>query len=192
MADEQGDEVERWSAPRAWLYATLSANPRSNRAMVEVASPGPGDTVLDVGCGSGAAVRQAARAGATAIGVDPSPAMVRTARRRSGAAANVRFVEGDAAHVPLADHSVTIAWAIATFHHWPDRRAGLEELRRVLRPGGRLLLGERRLRRAGGHGLTPPAADDTAGLLRQLGYGDVSVEPRRLLLVTMLIIGGTA
>lgn len=191
MTEQQGDEVERWSAPWAWLYTTLAANPRSNRVLVELAAPGPGDTVVDIGCGAGAAVRAAARVGAEAIGVDPSPAMVRTARRRSGGVANVRFVGGDAAHLPLAAESATIAWAIATFHHWPDRRAGLEELRRVLRPGGRLLLGERRLRRAGGHGLTRSDAEDTAGLLRQLGYRAVTIEPRRLLVATMLVIGGT-
>ena len=192
MTDERDDEVERWSAPWAWLYATVAANPRSNRVVVELAEPGTGDVVLDVGCGAGAAVRAAARTGAQAIGVDPSPAMVRTARRRSDGVANVRFVDGDAAHLPLDDDSVTIAWAIATFHHWPDRRAGLEELRRVLRPGGRLLLGERRRRRAGGHGLTRSDAEDTTGLLRQIGYRPVTTEERRLLLGTMLVIGGTA
>lgn len=188
----RGDDVERWPAPWAWLYATFWANPRSNRVVAELAAPGPADTVVDVGCGAGAAVRAAADAGATAIGVDPSPAMVRNAQRRHGAAARVRFVEGDAAHLPLDDDSVTIAWAIATYHHWPDRRAGLEELRRVLRPGGRLLLGEKRLRRPGGHGQTPAEAEDIAGLLRQLGYREVAITTRRLLFATMQVIAGTA
>jgi ubiquinone/menaquinone biosynthesis C-methylase UbiE len=189
--DRQHDEVERWSAPWAWLYATVWANPRSNRVVAELAAPGPGDTVVDVGCGAGAAVRAAAEAGAGAIGVDPSPSMVRNAARRHGGTAGARFVEGDAADLPLDDDSATIAWAIATYHHWPDRRAGLEELRRVLRPGGRLLLGEKRLRRPGGHGLTRAEADDVAGLLRQLGYRDVTVTSRRLLLATLLVIAGT-
>lgn len=186
------DRVERWSAPFAWLYSLCSANPRSNRLVVAEASPGRDDVVVDVGCGAGAAVRAAARVGATAVGIDPSSAMVTIATRRSRGVPGTRFAEGDAGDLPLDDASVTIAWAIATFHHWPDRRAGLDELRRVLRPGGRLLLGEKRLRRPDGHGLTTDGAEEAAELLRRLGYRDVTVEHRRLTLLSMMIIGATA
>lgn len=186
------DDVERWPLWRAWLYSLLSANPRSNREMVRLAAPTSRDHVLDVGSGAGAAVRRAAAAGATATGVDPSTAMVQVARRRSRNLDGVRFEVGDAANLPLADDSVTIAWAIATYHHWPDRRAGLTEIHRVLAPGGRLLIGERRLRRGRGHGLSADQVEETAALLRELQYRDVTVEPHRLRLVTMLVIAGTA
>ena len=47
---------------------------------IQLSGLGPGDAVVDIGCGPGAAVRQAVRAGARAIGVDPAPIMLRTAR----------------------------------------------------------------------------------------------------------------
>lgn len=173
-------DVERWSWLRAGCYALLSANPRSNALLVDLAAPGPDDRVLDIGCGAGAAVRRAAARGAAAVGVDPSPAMVAQARRRSADHPGVRFEVGDAAALPLEDDSITVAMAIATYHHWPDGPAGLAEVRRVLAPGGRLLLGEKRLRRDGGHGLTDAGAAAVADLLRELGFRDVRVEPHRL------------
>lgn len=185
------EDVERWSWLRAFCYALVSSNPRSNALLVDLAAPGPGDVVLDIGCGAGAAVRRAAERGATAVGVDPSPAMVAQARRRSAGQRGVRFEVGDAAGLPLDDDSVTVALAIATYHHWPDGRAGLAEVRRVLAPGGRLLLGEKRLRREGGHGLTDTGAAAVADLLRTLGYQDVTVQPHRLgRFATMHVISG--
>src|SRR5579862_8589679 len=103
----------------------------------------PGDHVVDVGCGPGAAARQAAKAGAAVVGVDPAPVMRRAARlltQRSGA---VRFVEGTAEALPVADASASVVWAIASAHHWADLDGGLREVRRVLRPGGRFVAIER-------------------------------------------------
>lgn len=186
------DDVERWSTWWATLYALCSRDPRSNQLVVGDAALTRGDVVLDIGCGVGAAVRRAAAGGADATGVDPSPAMVDIARRRSRGRAGVRFVVGDAADLPLPDDSVSIAWTIASFHHWPDRRAGLVEVGRVLRPGGRLLVGERRRCRAGGHGLTPADADGLVDLLRSLGYEDASIASHRAGLSTMHVVSARA
>lgn len=160
------DEVERWPLIGAWAYAVTSPNPRSNREVVTLADPRAGQRALDVGCGPGAAVRRAAAAGAEVTGVDPSPAMVRIATRRSRDHPNADFVVGHAADLPLEDHSVDVAWTIAAYHHWHDQAAGLDELHRVLAPGGRLLVGERRLRKSGGHGLS---TDDATRLVADLG-----------------------
>src|SRR3974390_220278 len=76
---------------------------RAAALICELASLGPGDRVVDVGCGPGAAVRVAVRHGATATGVDPSRGSLRLARvisRARGANAAV-FVDGDAEHLPL-------------------------------------------------------------------------------------------
>jgi len=57
-----------------------------------------------------------------------------------------------------------VAWALSSVHHWEDRAAGLREIRRVLEPGGRMLLAERRARPGAhghaAHGLTRAQADD--------------------------------
>ena len=189
MAD---DEVERWPAWWARLYATVARDPVSNRLVVEAASPGPGDRVLDVGCGAGAAVRRAAAGGAQALGVDPSPAMVEHARRSHADHPGARFEVGDAANLPLADDAVSSAWAIATFHHWPDRRAGLREVRRVLEPGGRLWLAEKRLGRLGSHGLDAEELDATVELLGEVGFRHVRVTTARVRWSRMALVGATA
>jgi len=111
------------------------------------------DAVADIGCGPGTAVRRAARVGASAVGIDPAPVMLRLAgflTRRSGPA--VRYTEGSAEALPLPDSSVSVAWSIASVHHWADLDAGLREARRVLTPGGRLVAIER-LTRPGATGL---------------------------------------
>lgn len=182
------DEVERWPMIGAWCYSLLARNPRSNREVVALADPRPGQRALDIGCGPGAAVRRAAEAGAEVTGVDPSPAMVRIATRRSRDHPGASFVVGHAADLPLADDSVDVAWTIAAFHHWPDQAAGLEEVRRVLAPGGRLLVGERRSSKDGRHGLS---TDEATRLVTDLGahgfhdatIAEVRVWPRWLLVV---------
>src|SRR5262249_10883716 len=102
------------------------------------------DAVADIGCGPGTAARGAARLGASVVGIDPAPVMLRVARlltRRSAHA--VRYAQGSAEALPLPDSSVSVIWSIASVHHWFDLDAGLSEARRVLRPGGRLVAIER-------------------------------------------------
>ncbi len=103
-----------------------------------------GEAVADIGCGTGTAARHAASLGATVTGIDPAPAMLRLARlltRQSPAA--VRYLQGSAEALPLPGSSVSVAWSIACVHHWADLDAGLDEARRVLKPGGRLVAIER-------------------------------------------------
>jgi ubiquinone/menaquinone biosynthesis C-methylase UbiE len=139
-----------------------------------------GDAVADIGCGPGTAARSAARLGASVVGVDPAPVMLRVARlltRRSAQA--VRYAEGSAEALPLPDSSVSVAWSIASVHHWADLDAGLREARRVLKPGGRLVAIER-LSRPGAtglasHGWTPEQASAFADRCRAHGFTGASV-----------------
>jgi ubiquinone/menaquinone biosynthesis C-methylase UbiE len=114
---------------------------------VALTGAGAGDDVVDVGCGPGAAVRLAAARGASSVtGVDPAAVMLRFGRTltRPGHATTVRYQEGTAEALPLPDGSATVVWSLATVHHWRDLDAGLQEVRRVLRPSGRFLVLERR------------------------------------------------
>lgn len=96
-------------------------------------------TALDVGCGTGEITNWVADRGVAAVGVDPSPTMLETARQR--AAPGTRFHECDGARTPLPEAGVDAAWAAFVFVCLPDvaaMRAVAAELARVVRPGGRI------------------------------------------------------
>ena len=150
----------------------------------ELAGVGPNDVVVDIGCGPGGAARHAAHLGATVTGIDPAAVMLRTARLLTRGANKPRYVEGTAESLPVADDYATVAWSIAAVHHWVDLDAGLREVRRVLRPGGRLVAMERRTQpgAAGlaGHGWTDSQAEAFADRCREHGFENVSVRHREV------------
>jgi ubiquinone/menaquinone biosynthesis C-methylase UbiE len=168
---------------------------RSTRLVVELAGVGPGDRVVDVGCGPGRFLREAAERGATAVGVDPSSQMRRLARRAipDRLRAAVTVVDGTAERLPLDDASATVAWAVASFHHWADPDAGLAEVRRVLAPGGRLLVAERLAGPRGwfrGHALTWEAAEHLAAQAEQAGFAEVTPSRHRLGRRQLVVVAG--
>lgn len=100
--------------------------------------------VVDVGCGTGELLplfaSSAARVQAYA-GADLSPEMLRVARRKAaGLEPRAVFVAADAGALPFRAESFDTAISASSLHYWADARAGLAEIRRVLRPGARLLL----------------------------------------------------
>jgi SAM-dependent methyltransferase len=99
--------------------------------------------VLDVGCGDGALVRAAVSRGAEATGVDPDPAML-SAARECAASAGVRatFQEGRIERLPFPDASFDIVTAVTVLCFVSNAGAAVREMARVLRPGGRLIIGE--------------------------------------------------
>lgn len=98
----------------------------------------PGMAVLDVGIGTGLLARQALHilgGGASLVGVDPSPGMMAEARLPG-----IRLLEGRAESLPVADASADFIMMGYALRHIDDVDAALAEFRRVLRPGGRLLI----------------------------------------------------
>jgi demethylmenaquinone methyltransferase / 2-methoxy-6-polyprenyl-1,4-benzoquinol methylase len=113
---------------RAWRRAT--------RLALELT---PGERVLDLAAGTGVSTAELARSGATAIGLDISLGMLRAGRR---VRPHVPLLAGDALALPFADGSfdaVTISFGLRNL---VDPVAGLRELARVTRPGGRLVVCE--------------------------------------------------
>lgn len=104
------------------------------------------DVVLDIGSGLGTSALLIARAtGCAVVGVDLSPANVEQATARAaaaGLAGRVRFVEGDAEALPLADASVDGAVSECSLCLVPDKAAAVRELARVLRPGARVAISD--------------------------------------------------
>ena len=103
-----------------------------------------GATLLEIGVGTGGLLAELAADGAKVIGVDHSPAMLEEARRRVTAAglATVDLRLGEMSHLPLPDAAVDTVIAAMVLHHAAEPLTVLAEIRRVLLPGGRLLLAD--------------------------------------------------
>ena len=171
------------------------------RRLAAAAAVRPGDTVLDAACGTGDLALAAAAAGAgEVVGVDFSPRMLERARRKSSA---IEWVEGDLLALPFPAASFDAATIGFGIRNVPELERALAELRRVLRPGGRLavleitrprgllrpfftvwfdrivpLLG-RALRAGAAYTYLPasvrrfPAAEELAALMTRAGFADV-------------------
>lgn len=155
---------------------------RNARQANEITQITGSDHVVDIGCGPGNAARMAARCGARVTAVDPAAAMLRVARMVTRRDARILWAEGTAEAIPVADGAATVVWALATVHHWRDVTGGLAEVHRVLGPGGRLLVVERRSPQDAtgfaSHGWTEQQAYAFAALCRDAGLGDVVVDDR--------------
>ena len=146
-ATGQGEETEVWNDETAAQYVEKWGKDPTNRMTVEAAGLRPDDIVVDVGCGGGEAVRVAAErvVRGRVIGVDPTPAMIRIATEQSRdhpCAERIRFLEGPAEKLPLESGSASVVLAINSAHHWEDPDLGLQEVLRVLAPGGRFFIGD--------------------------------------------------
>jgi demethylmenaquinone methyltransferase / 2-methoxy-6-polyprenyl-1,4-benzoquinol methylase len=115
---------------------TMGLDQRWRRATV-AAVVQPGDRVLDACCGTGDLGIAAARAGARVTGVDFSERMLERARQK---APEVEWVQGDALALPFPDSAFDAATVGFGVRNLDDLERGLRELRRVLRPGGRLAI----------------------------------------------------
>lgn len=98
-----------------------------------------GTTIVDLGAGTGRSTEVLAQTGALVVAVEPEPAMRAHAARRFAAEPRVTVVAGQAEATGLPDHSVDHAAAMQALH-WFDLDATRAELRRILRPGGHVIL----------------------------------------------------
>jgi arsenite methyltransferase len=109
--------------------------------------PRPGERVIDVGCGAGIDTLIAAKKvgpEGCVIGVDMTPSMLEKARQaaREMSLANVEFREGYAEELPVEDSWADVVISNGVLNLMADKAAGLEEMSRVLKPGGRLQIGD--------------------------------------------------
>ena len=115
---------------------TIGLDQRWRRATV-AAVVRPADRVLDACCGTGDLAVAALQAGATVTGLDFSERMLERARRKSG---EIEWVQGDAEKLPFEDASFDAATVGFGVRNLADLERGLAELRRVLRPDGRVAI----------------------------------------------------
>jgi ubiquinone/menaquinone biosynthesis C-methylase UbiE len=102
----------------------------------------PNDRVLDLGCGTGWASRRLARmvTSGEVVGVDVADEMLRRAEAASTSFSNVRYLWGSAESLPLPENHFSKVLSVESFYYYADQGTALDELRRVMSPGGRLFI----------------------------------------------------
>jgi SAM-dependent methyltransferase len=123
-----------------WADAPQDPEPWAweRRRALLLAETGPGERVLDLGCGAGRFVAALRDAGADPVGVELAEAALERARRNAPGA-DLRALEPDGS-LPLEHGSVDLVWCSEVLEHVADTEQALLEVRRVLRPGGRALI----------------------------------------------------
>ena len=149
-----------------------------HRAVVEKLDLDSGDHVLEVGFGPGTAIRLAALRAAFVAGIEASSAMVLQAARRNRPTIRSGRVEvrrASVSAIPYPDKSFSAVFEINSFHHWDRPDVGLQEIFRVLMPGGRLLMALHQRRPES----VQPELNRVAMLLSQTGFTSITCGEHR-------------
>ena len=188
-----GEEItELFAHPGGWAarpmkHALNFFNGRSNRRVAEVLAVCPGDRVLEVGFGGGAAIPTTLRTldgKGWLCGVDLSTDMAVLAHQTFSASVDARMLaltSGDVAALPLRGEAFDCAYAVHSHLYWPSPLAGVQEIGRVLRPGGRILLamdvvsGIRLIQRFAPR-YEPLGPDGVVEVLESAGFGDITTQ----------------
>jgi SAM-dependent methyltransferase len=141
MTDNSGEqlraEFNEWARAGKGESMEHSHRPVGEQAIQLMRIP-PDARILDVGCGSGWATRSLADRAASGhvTGIDISDEMVRLAREASSGYANVSFEIASAEKLPFPDDEFTHAFSMESLYYYSNVAQALEEINRVLRPGG--------------------------------------------------------
>ncbi|MFZ5894830.1 MAG: class I SAM-dependent methyltransferase [Myxococcota bacterium] len=179
-------QARKPSGALGWLIGTIMSRETTdlNVATLEALDLKPTDSVLEIGFGHGRAIERAAKqlANGKITGIDFSETMVHMATRRCR-----KFIEqgrvkidlGDSARLPYPDSAFDKVYSVHTIYFWPKPAEQLKEIHRVLRPGGRLVLGVRKKSLEAGTGSFPESiytfydTQQISQLLASSGFNNV-------------------
>lgn len=174
-------DAAAYDAHSRLLLGSLHGPVAADVAAAAEASAPDGARVLEVGCGPGhLSIRLARQHGLEVTGLDLDPAMIGRARANACSAGEgfgrlpagrmPSFLVGDAASLPFSEGSFDLVVSTLSMHHWDDPAAGMAEMGRVLRPGGRALIWDVRPGFWPLHGRAPDPVEHARGsTLRVVG-----------------------
>jgi ubiquinone/menaquinone biosynthesis C-methylase UbiE len=124
------------------FFVPAIGEPLANE-LIRLAALRPGERVLDVACGTGIVARLASQqvgSNGAVAGLDINPGMLEVARSSTPADMSIEWYESNAEDMSLPDEAFDVALCQHSLQFMTDKRAALQEMRRVLAPGGRLIL----------------------------------------------------
>ena len=127
-----------WNQENTLWYAKQYGDHISNDLTIKNIELNPNDILLDIGCGTGTAVKIASRIchKGKIYGIDPIETMINIAIKNQDKPSNIEFILGSAENIPLDNKYVNKIIAINSIHHWKDYNKGLLEVNRVLKSEG--------------------------------------------------------
>ena len=198
-AQTQGSLI-RWATyyDRVTNLMTLGQAPRLRKITVDQALITPGDSVLDVGCGTGEVTLLAKKrtGNGTVYGIDPAPEMIAVARSKAARKKlEIDFRVAVIEALPFPDSSIDVVTSSLMMHHLPEdlKVRGLAEIYRVLKPGGRLLIADF-MRPTGSflnhlfiaftrHGRLRQGIEYLQGLLKDAGFSQIIQLKEKVLVI---------
>ena len=176
---------------RALAHVMASETASENAMALELMELQPDDQVLEVGFGHGRTLARAAQIVQNGLvaGVDPSEAMLKVAARHNRnfiVQGRIELKRGDSRRIPYEDRRFNKVYSVHTLYFWPDPIKDLQEIRRVMREGGRFVLGfrlkdEKALAEFPASVYTFYTADEVQLLLRRAGFEEVRILSGRVL-----------
>jgi SAM-dependent methyltransferase len=178
----------------AWEMALRSSNRKRNVWAVGLLEVEPADHVLEIGFGPGIAIRELSRRATEGLvcGVDHSDVMVQQATKRNAHAVRAGRVDlrcGSVEHLPAFVEAFDKVLAVNNMGMWPEPGERLRELRRLMRPGGRIAIVTQPRSPGATAETTVAAGRETAALLNAAGYVHVRSETLGLKPPVVCVIG---
>jgi ubiquinone/menaquinone biosynthesis C-methylase UbiE len=136
--DSEADKYDQWYETPLGNFVNLL----EKQAIYSLLNPSPGETVLDVGCGTGNYSIELAGRDCIVTGVDNSKNMIEIAKWKAASRnLKINFVFADVSLLPFDDNIYDSAICVAAVEFFGNRQKGIDEIFRVVKPGGKIVIG---------------------------------------------------